>query len=114
MEFSFNLFKPHRERKPKCTEPLIAIKPSGRIVFNSKATELLDKQNFCMLGYDIENKALGVLPLETKETNAFPIKYAAKGAYVGAKKFFRFFGILPEQLIQEHLIVQDKYIGIKM
>ncbi|MBP2644707.1 MAG: hypothetical protein H6Q75_147 [Firmicutes bacterium] len=114
MEFSFNLFKPHRERKPKSSEPLVAIKPNGRIVFNSQATELLGNLTYCMLGYDTDNKALGVLPLQTQESNAFPIRYASKGAYIGAKKFFRYFGILPERLIEEHPIKQGEYIGIRM
>ncbi|MBP2642814.1 MAG: hypothetical protein H6Q67_701 [Firmicutes bacterium] len=114
MEFAFTLFKPRKTRHPKKDDPLVAIRPNGRIVFNRQASELLDNHTYCMLGYDPTNQAVGVLPLETMETNAFPIRYASKGAYIGAKKFFRHFEILPEQLIENSPFKQGPYIGVKM
>ncbi|MBP2656270.1 MAG: hypothetical protein H6Q73_3839 [Firmicutes bacterium] len=114
MEFTFNLFKPRKARNPKSIEPLVAVRPNGRIVFNKQASELLDNHHYCMLGYDPDNRALGVLPLDTQDTNAFPVRYAAKGAYIGAKKFFRHFNILPEQLVENSPFKQGQFIGIKM
>lgn len=114
MEFSFTLFKPHKTRSPKKDEPVVAVKPNGRIVFNKRATELLGNNTFCMLGYDSGNQALGILPLTMQETNSFPVRYAAKGAYIGAKKFFKHFGILPEQLVENSPFKHGQFIGIKM
>lgn len=114
MEFAFTLFKPHKARSPKKDEPLVAVKPNGRIIFNKRATELLGNNYFCMLGYDTDNRALGILPLATQENNAFPVRYAARGAYIGAKKFFRHFGILPEQLVENSPFQHGQFIGIKL
>ncbi|MEN6413226.1 MAG: hypothetical protein ABFC84_10800 [Veillonellales bacterium] len=114
MDFSFTLFEPHRERNERPAEPIVAIGPNGRIVFNKKATEMLNGQQFCMLGYDGENNTVGLLPLLDRKTNAFPIRYAAKGAYIGAKKFFTHFNILPTQLVENSPLPAGKFIGIKL
>lgn len=113
MEFAFTLFKPHRQRNVKKNEPLVTVKPNGRIVFNQKAAELLGNQYYCLLGYDSGNNALGIMPLSQQESNAFPIRYAAKGAYIGAKKFFKHFGILPERLVENPPFEHGHFIGIK-
>lgn len=113
MEFSFTLFKPHRSRGAKKDEPLVGIKPNGRIVFNKKAAELLGNNYYCLLGYDNENKALGILPVAQPESNAFPVRFASKGAYIGAKKFFRHFGILPAQLVENPPFQHGQFIGIR-
>lgn len=113
MDFSFTLFKPRKPRSPKQEEARIAVKPNGRIVFNKKAAELLDNHYFCVLGYDTDRRALGILPVPEQEANAFPIRYAAKGAYIGAKKFFRHFGILPEALVENPPFKSGQFIGIR-
>jgi hypothetical protein len=113
MEFSFTMFKPHRTRSGKKDEPLVAVKPNGRIVFNKKAAELLGNRYFCMLGYDSDNRALGIMPVTEQESNAFPVRYAAKGAYIGAKRFFRHFGILPEHVVESAPFQHGQYIGMK-
>lgn len=114
MDYSFTLFQPHRERIIKPDEPVIELRPNGRIVFNKKASELLNNYQFCMLGYDPQNKAVGLLPLAENQANAFPVRYAAKGAYVGAKKFFKHFGILPQQLSESAPFNSGEFIGIKL
>jgi hypothetical protein len=114
VEFSFTLFEPQKERSVKTDEPLVEVRPNGRIVFNKKASALLNSQLFCMLGYDMENKALGLLPLAERKTNSFPIRYATKGAYVGAKKFFKHFNILPEQLIENSPFQAGQFISIQL
>ena len=114
MDFSFTLFKPHKARSPKKDDPVVSIKPNGRIVFNKRATEMLANNYFCMLGYDAENRALGILPMATQETNAFPVRYAARGAYIGAKKFFKHFDILPQQVIENSPFLHDQFIGIRL
>ncbi|MDR3560271.1 MAG: hypothetical protein P4N59_02350 [Negativicutes bacterium] len=93
---------------------MVAIKPNGRIVFNKRASELLGNKYFCMLGYDSDKRALGILPLESQETNAFPVRYAAKGAYIGAKKFFRHFDILPPQLMENSPFTDGEFIGVRL
>lgn len=113
MDFSFTLFRPHKTPKTKQEDPVVTVKPNGRIVFNKKAAELLGNNYFCMLGYDLEKQALGILPLSEQEANAFPIRYAAKGAYIGAKKFFRHFNILPQDVVQDSPFQYGQYIGIK-
>ena len=114
MEFSFTLFEPQKSRLPKTDEPLVEVRPNGRILFNKKASELLSNHNFCMLGYDGENKALGLLPLNERTLNAFPIRYATKGAYIGAKKFFKHFNILPDQAIENSPFQTNQFIGIQL
>jgi len=114
MDFSFRLFEPKRARCTKTDAPVVQVRPNGRIVFNKKATELLSSSNYCMLGYDPDQNAVGVLPLTEQRLNCFPIRYAAKGAYVGAKKFFKFFNILPGQLVENAPVQSDQYIGVKL
>ncbi|MDU2066003.1 MAG: hypothetical protein E6713_14350, partial [Sporomusaceae bacterium] len=95
MSFSFQLFEPKKPRTVPNTEPLVEVRPNGRIVFNKKAADLLANNRFCMLGYDATQEAVGILPLEEPKTNCFPIRFASKGAYIGAKRFFKHFNILP-------------------
>jgi len=114
MDFSFRMFEPKKARKAKCDEPVVQVRPNGRIVFNRKATELLNSSNYCMLGYDVNSNAVGVLPLAEEKINSFPIRYAAKGAYVGAKKFFKYFDILPPKAVEQPPIQANQYIGIKL
>lgn len=113
-EFSFTLFEPRRARLPKNDQPSIEVRPNGRIVFNKQATQLLENNNFCMLGYDPTNRALGILPLSELKPNTFPIRYAAKGAYIGAKKFFKHFDILPNQLLESVPFKSGEFIGISL
>jgi len=112
--FSFSIFEPKRERLTKNDQPQIEVRTNGRIVFNKKATELLNPHQFCMLGYDENQSALGIMPINEKNVNAFPIRYASKGAYIGAKKFFKHFGILPAQLVRDMPFQDDRFIGIKL
>ena len=112
--FSFTLFEPHRTRLPKNDQPAIEVRPNGRIVFNKQATQLLENNSFCMLGYDPANRALGILPLGELKPNTFPVRYAAKGAYIGAKKFFKHFDILPSQLLETAPFKSGEFIGITL
>lgn len=112
--FSFTLFEPHKNRSPKATEPLVEIRPNGRIIFNKIATELLATHQFCKLGYDAEKNTIGLLPSQEHTNNTFPIRYAAKGAYIGAKPFFRHFGILPTQLVENPPIPFGNFISIQL
>lgn len=114
MDFSFKLFEPKKARNIKTDAPVVQVRPNGRIVFNKKATELLSSSSFCMLGYDPDQNAVGILPVTEPKLNCFPIRYAAKGAYIGAKKFFAFFNILPGQPVENAPIQSNQYIGIKL
>lgn len=114
MDFSFTLFEPHRNRTATLPEPKVEIRPNGRIVFNKLAAELLSHTPFCMIGYDASQQAIGVLPLAEKHINAFPVRYAANGAYIGAKKFFKHFNILPQTLIEQAPLSSGDYIGIRL
>lgn len=114
MDYSFTLFEPRKERSAKSNTPMVEIRANGRIVFNKKATELLSDRRYCMLGFDESKRTLGILPLDEQKTNAFPVRYASKGAYIGAKKFFRHFAILPEQAIQDSPFQINDFIAIKM
>ena len=113
MDFSFELYQPKKEKLAQ-NRPLIEISTNGRIILNKKAAEMLANYNYCMLGYDTEHKALGILPLEDKKTNSFAIRYAAKGAYIGAKKFFKHYNILPPQIIQNEPFHSNQFIGISL
>ncbi|BBB92731.1 MAG TPA: hypothetical protein PKA28_03120 [Methylomusa anaerophila] len=112
--YSFALFEPHRTRIPKKDDPLVEVRPNGRIIFNKKACQLLGQHHFCMLGYDPENRALGILPITELKPNSFPIRYATKGAYIGAKKFFKHFNILPDQFIENEPFQSGDFIGINL
>lgn len=112
--YSFTLFEPHRDRSAKTTEPLVEVRPNGRIIFNKIATELLATSQFCKLGYDAEKNTVGLLPIHEHTNNTFPIRYAAKGAYIGAKPFFKHFGILPSQLVQNKPIPLGDFISIQL
>lgn len=113
MEFEFTVYKTNkRSRKP--VESTVEVKPNGRIVFNKLAVEQLEGKNFCMLAYDKTNMAIGVLPIEGQEPNAFPIRKTAKGAYIGAKKFLKDTGLLPGAIVKQAPIQSGEYIAIKL
>lgn len=65
----------------KQVEPLAEVKTNGRITFNKPAAALFESKPFCMLAFDRENKAVGILPLENKELNTFVIRHTNRGAY---------------------------------
>ncbi|MDL2281062.1 hypothetical protein LJC10_04310 [Selenomonadales bacterium OttesenSCG-928-I06] len=113
-EFSFSLFEVSKTRNIKNDEPLVEIRTNGRIVFNIKASDLLNDSHFCMLGYDEINNTLGILPISEIRNNSFPIRYATKGAYIGAKKFFKHFNILPKEQIQDRPFWAGQFIGVKL
>ena len=114
MDYSFTLFEPRKERMAKANTPLVEVRSNGRIVFNKEATELLSDKHFCMLGFDSSQKTLGIMPLDEQKTNAFPVRYASKGAYIGAKKFFRHFSILPAESVQDSPFQINDFIAIKL
>lgn len=114
MDFYFKMFEPKKVRNAKADTPIVQVRPNGRIIFNKKASEMLSSSNYCMLGYDPDKQTVGLLPLAEEKLNCFPIRYAAKGAYVGAKKFFKYFNILPGQLVENTPVSSNPYIGIKL
>ncbi|HMM22496.1 MAG TPA: hypothetical protein PKA10_17375 [Selenomonadales bacterium] len=67
-----------------------------------------------MLAYDKENKSIGILPTDAKELNAFAIRHTNKGAYVGAKKFLKDAGLLPNTSVVQAPVKAGQYIAIKL
>jgi len=114
MPFSFTLFEPKKSKPSKTSEPLVELKESGRILFNKPASALLERRPFCMLGYDNENNAVGILPLSDHQINCIPVRYTMRGAYIGATKVLRHFNILPESTLQNRPIQSGQYIAIKL
>lgn len=114
MEFSFTLYEPKKRRPHVAEEPKVEITPSGRLVFNQKAAEMLANIPYCQLGYDAEHHAVGVLPLREKNINAFPVRYTRKGAYVAAKKFFVALNIKPEAPVTCRPIQAGEFIGLTL
>lgn len=114
MEFTFALYEPRKRRPRVPEEPKVEITPSGRLVFNQKAAEMLDNIPYCQLGYDAARHAVGVLPLREKNINAFPVRYTRKGAYIAAKKFFVSLNIRPEQPVACRPVVAGKFIGLSL
>lgn len=113
MNFEFKVYET-RKRARKLVEPTVEVKPNGRIMFNKQASELLESKSFCVLASDTSNKAIGVLPIDNQEPNAFSIRNTAKGAYVGAKKFLRDTGLLPGATVKQAPIKAGEYIAIKL
>jgi hypothetical protein len=114
MAFNFNLFQPKRAARIKSTEPIVEVKPSGQIAFNKQACDLLESKRFCMLGYDPENKAIGLLPTSDSDRNAFAVRYTTKGAYVGAKSFFKHLSLLPQSALQVPPQRSGNFIAIRL
>ena len=115
MEFSFTTYEPKKRNRRKVVEPYVAVTKNGRIAFNKPATVLVENKPYCILAYDKENKAIGILPLEKQDPNAFVIRHTARGAYVGAKKFLKEIGLLPEWNIEEIIPLKaGDYIAIKL
>lgn len=115
MGFNFVMYSPHQP-KVKETEPKIEVHKSGRIRFNQIARENFLKENlpYCLLGYDKEKNTIGMMLTKEASANAFILRYVAKGAYVGAKKFLMHFSILPEEPITTKPIVWQNYISIPL
>jgi hypothetical protein len=83
-------------------------------MFNKPAAAMLDHKPYCMLAYDKENKAIGILPIENKELNAFPVRHTNRGAYIGAKKFLKDIALLPEDNVSQTPIKAEQFIAIKL
>lgn len=114
MEFNFTTYEPKKKTRSKQVEPLAEVKTNGRIVFNKPAAALLENKPYCMLAYDKENKAIGILPAEDNELNAFAIRHTNRGAYVGAKKFLKDTGLLPSANVAHAPIKVGQYIAVKL
>lgn len=114
MEFNFTSYEPKKRTRAKQVEPLAEVKTNGRVVFNKPAATLLENKPYCMLAYDKENKAIGILPTENKELNSFAIRHTNRGAYVGAKKFLKDTGLLPSANIAQTPIKAGQYIAVKL
>lgn len=114
MEFSFTTYAPHRGTKKKQTQPMVEVKPTGRVTFNKLAAQLIEEKPYCMVAYDTANKAIGILPKEGKDINTFDIRYTAKGAYIGIKKFLKDTGLLPDSSVSHPPIKSGDYIAIKL
>lgn len=110
MTFSFKIFEP----KKISLEPMVEITKSGRLFFNKQASNSLENNPFCMLGYDEENNAIGILPVPIDEPNSFPIRYTIGGAYIGVKHFLRHFNILPQENVEKPLVIDGKYLVVKL
>lgn len=114
MEFKFTTYEPKKRTRAKPVESLAEVKANGRIVFNKPAAALLESKPYCMLAYDKENKAIGILPAEDKGLNAFAIRYTNRGAYVGAKKFLKDTGLLPSANVVQAPVKAGQYIAVKL
>jgi hypothetical protein len=114
MEFKFTTYEPKKKTRVKQAEPLAEVKTNGRIVFNKLAAALLENKPYCMLAYDKENKAIGILPIDAKELNAFAIRHTNGGAYIGAKKFLKDTGLLPGDNVTQTLVKAEQYIAVKL
>ncbi len=114
MEFNFTTYQPKKGTRAKQVEPLAEVKANGRITFNKPAAALLENKPFCMLAYDKDNKAIGILPSDNKELNSFAIRHTNRGAYVGAKKFLKDTGLLPGANIVQTPVKAGQYIAIKL
>ena len=114
MEFNFTTYQPKKRTRAKQVDPSAEVKTNGRITFNKPAAELLENKPFCMLAYDKENKAIGILPSEEKELNSFAIRHTNRGAYVGAKKFLKDTGLLPSANVAHAPIKSGQYIAVKL
>ncbi len=114
MDFKFSLFEPKKARNNKNTEPTVSITPTGRLSFNKMATELLAGKKYCKLGFDENNQAVGILPVDESDPNSFNVRYTAKGAYVGAKRFFKFIKSQPTEILKLMPVKSGNFIGLKM
>lgn len=114
MELKFTTYEPKKRTRAKQVEPLAEVKTNGRIVFNKPAAVLLENKPYCMLAYDKENKAIGILPTDAKDLNAFAIRHTNRGAYVGAKKFLKDTGLLPSANVAQAPVKAGQYIAVKL
>jgi len=114
MSFDFSLYEPRKNRKHKIEDAMVEVTPKGRLVFNKKAADLLGQKHFCKLGFDKNEKAVGVLMLDEKDVNGFQIRYTTKGAYIGAMKFFKHFEALPVVIASGTPVVEGSYVGVKL
>jgi len=114
MEFKFTTYEPKKKTRAKQVESLAEVKTNGRIVFNKLAAALLENKPYCMLAYDKENKAIGILPIDAKELNAFAIRHTNGGAYIGAKKFLTDTGLLPGDNVTQTPVKAGQYIAVKL
>lgn len=114
MDFRFSLYQPKKYRTNQNLEPIINITQHGRLFFNKAALKLLSERKYCKLGFDWENQAIGILPVDNYELNCFPIRYTVKGAYIGAKKFFKHFNTLPAETLEIMPTQAGEFIGLKL
>ncbi|HMM21488.1 MAG TPA: hypothetical protein PKA10_12280 [Selenomonadales bacterium] len=114
MEFNFTTYEPQKRTMAKKIETEVEVKTNGRIAFNKSAAALLENKPYCMLAYDKDNKAIGILPTDAKDLNAFAIRHTNRGAYVGAKKFLNDTGLLPGANVAQAPVKAGQYIAVKL
>lgn len=114
MSFKFVSYEPKKRTRNKVIEPIVQVKSNGRVSFNKPAAELLEGKEYCTFGYDSENKAIGILPVAEKGFNTFSIRHTARGAYIGAKAFLKYAGLVPSVNIDSVPIKDKEYIVIKL
>jgi len=90
---------------PTTGAPVVSVAEYG-ITFNNGAIEMMGKPEYVILGYDEENKFIGVKPCDETEKNRIEFHKKMKNKYIrlANKDFIRFL----KSIIREDIIIESK------
>ncbi|MBA7497895.1 hypothetical protein ES704_00629 [subsurface metagenome] len=90
---------------PTTGAPVVSVAEYG-ITFNNGAIEMMGKPEYVILGYDEENKFIGVKPCDVNEENRIEFYKKMKNKYIrlANKDFIRFL----KSIISEDIKIESK------
>ena len=90
---------------PTTGAPVVSVAEYG-ITFNNGAIEMMGKPEYVILGYDEENKFIGVKPCDETEENRIEFHKKMKNKYIrlANKDFIRFL----KSIISEDIKIESK------
>ena len=90
---------------PTTGAPVVSVAEYG-ITFNNGAIEMMGKPEYVILGYDEENKFIGVKPCDVNEENRVEFYKKMKNKYIrlANKDFIRFL----KSIISEDIKIESK------
>ena len=116
MPYNFDRFD-RRSARRLLSVPELTIQSAGSISMNAAAYELMGSPKAIELGYDEDQKVIGLLGVPEETPHAYPIRPVGKEAqtYVmSPKAFFAFYNIPLGQPVRREVKFEDGYLIVDL
>lgn len=93
-------------------DPAVTLNEKGVLLLNGKAFDALEQPKAVALVYDEDERVVGIVPTDPRNTNAFPVvqrSYARPASYrlIHANPFCKHFGIKVRGTVRFHNVEID-------